>query len=650
MSSNDMSGDPPPRPPADPASEAAGTDPVLPLPGSGGSARAMWVGSRPGWVQAGWWDAPLRPAVRALLDVPLGPDLVTALLGLDPQSRWRCPDPHVEHPSYLRPTGRSGSPCACMTVVCAAWAAVASWIDHQATVAVAAAAGATVQVVDWDRDDPRMGTVVDPAVDELAPALRVSPRGARTRVQSARALIARPALSAAVEQGLVTGFMARAVTCDLHELTRDAPARADLVVDILIEKLRARHVTGARAWTITEVRQCLTRIAASLHVDLRATRQRAKTGRRVTMTRDGRVGTIIADLPDDVAVRIMDRLHDLAHHLTDPDDDRTADHKRADVFTDLLLDQAASRATAVSGPKSGSGSGCDSGSAQAQTQARGTQRRRSRRHRQTRTPPQDRALIWARAAIQARGRSTGRRQAHRRSQPRTPTQPQGRTRARVQARAQAATRPQARFGPGFRPGLWFWFWSGSRPPRVTPGRGEVAVVIDAATLLALADHAGEIPGCGPIPAEIARELAADRKWRWWITEPTTAHVTATSARTYTPSAALARLIRAREPYCRMPGCRAPAHRCDLDHTVPWPDGDTTADNLGPVCRRHHNLKTHRHWKLTNNGPHGHSPDSDRPYGHSPDGHTPDGDSPSGWTWATPTGITHHDIPEHPLRT
>ena len=79
--------------------------------------------------------------------------------------------------------------------------------------------------------------------------------------------------------------------------------------------------------------------------------------------------------------------------------------------------------------------------------------------------------------------------------------------------------------------------------------------------------------------------------------------------------------------------------------MPWPDGDTTADNLGPVCRRHHNLKTHRHWKLTNNGPHGHSPDSDRPYGDSPDG-----DSPGGWTWATPTGITHHDTPEHPLRT
>ena len=449
----------------------------------------MWVGSRPGWVQAGWWDAPLRPAVRALLDVPLGPDLVTALLGLDPQSRWRCPDPHVEHPSYLRPTGRSGSPCACMTVVCAAWAAVASWIDHQATVAVAAAAGATVQVVDWDRDDPRMGTVVDPAVDELAPALRVSPRGARTRVQSARALIARPALSTAVEQGLVTGFMARAVTCDLHELTRDAPARADLVVDILIEKLRARHVTGARAWTITEVRQCLTRIAASLHVDLRATRQRAKTGRRVTMTRDGRVGTIIADLPDDVAVRIMDRLHDLAHHLTDPDDDRTADHKRADVFTDLLLGEAASRATSVSGPKSGSGSGCDSG------------------------PSCD----------SGSGPAAGNAEA-------------------------SNTPPNSAPNPA----------SGSRPPRVTPGRGEAAVVIDAATLLALADHAGEIPGCGPIPAEIARELAADRKWRWWITEPTTAHVTATSARTYTPSAALARLIRAREPYCRMPGVRREA--------------------------------------------------------------------------------------------
>jgi len=63
---------------------------------------------------------------------------------------------------------------------------------------------------------------------------------------------------------------------------------------------------------------------------------------------------------------------------------------------------------------------------------------------------------------------------------------------------------------------------------------------------------------GPIPADEARELAADGSWRAWITDAATGQVIDAGRRSYTPSAALARLIRAREPYCRMPGVRREA--------------------------------------------------------------------------------------------
>jgi hypothetical protein len=58
---------------------------------------------------------------------------------------------------------------------------------------------------------------------------------------------------------------------------------------------------------------------------------------------------------------------------------------------------------------------------------------------------------------------------------------------------------------------------------------------------------------------------------------------------YRPGQALDRFVRARDRRCRFPGCRVRATRCDLDHTVPWPRGSTTAANLCCLCRHHHRL-------------------------------------------------------------
>jgi hypothetical protein len=49
--------------------------------------------------------------------------------------------------------------------------------------------------------------------------------------------------------------------------------------------------------------------------------------------------------------------------------------------------------------------------------------------------------------------------------------------------------------------------------------------------------------------------------------------------------------------CQSPGCMVPAKFCDYDHRIPFPEGPTTGDNLGPLCRRHHGYKGHGllHW-------------------------------------------------------
>jgi hypothetical protein len=85
---------------------------------------------------------------------------------------------------------------------------------------------------------------------------------------------------------------------------------------------------------------------------------------------------------------------------------------------------------------------------------------------------------------------------------------------------------------------------------------------------------------------------------------------------YRPPPRLRDHITARDLTCRFPPCRQPAWRADLDHTQPFDDGGRTCRcNLGGGCRRHHQLKQHPRWKLTQ-------------------------PQPGTFTWTTPTGRTY----------
>ncbi len=514
-----------------------------------GFASVVWRATRPGWTQAGWWDADLRPVVRELLWLPLGLDLQQRLVALAAADRAAgyprgdCPHAHAA-PSAEEQAGVPGHPCACQVVMVAAWTAVASWVALQADQEVVAVAGKDPVEELLVPDRPELGTLTDPAVEELAPALRVSPGSARNRLALLRRLSAQPRLRDAVASGLIIGWHAHLLATDLRLL----PAKDQrTVIGQVLDRHRSRRNKGLREWTLSDLRAHAKRIAARLDLDLATRRQACHDQRGIRLRLHGHgAATISADLADDVATRIFNRLTAIAHGLpaeSDGDDGpRSLEQRRADVFTDLLLGTP------------GTGESVEG------------------------------------------GESVG--DAH--------------------------------------------------PAPATLAGSEIAVVIDLATLLRLGENPADMPGCGPIPAEIARQLAADTRWRAWITTTTAAgtQVVATSPGTYRPTAALARLIRAREPHCRMPGCRSQI--TDLDHVIPFPTGQTTQENLGPLCRRHHRMKTHTRWRQhahADGGPRRDSARSDPVIGESGDS---SGRGAHGWTWTTPAGITHTDDPDPPL--
>ena len=126
----------------------------------------------------------------------------------------------------------------------------------------------------------------------------------------------------------------------------------------------------------------------------------------------------------------------------------------------------------------------------------------------------------------------------------------------------------------------------------------VNLTIDLPTLLGLSENPGQLSGYGAIPATVARELAADGKWRKFITDPTTGNLLDFGRESYLPPQALRDFLLARDKTCRFPGCRRSGVKGEIDHVIPWEEGgETSPKNLGLLCKRHHQLKTHGGWKL-----------------------------------------------------
>jgi hypothetical protein len=177
--------------------------------------------------------------------------------------------------------------------------------------------------------------------------------------------------------------------------------------------------------------------------------------------------------------------------------------------------------------------------------------------------------------------------------------------------------------------------SAAVPAAIPPGLGgSVNLTMPLATLLGH-HQPGHAPGYGLLPADDCRALAtaAAARTRWCLTltgddGQAVAHGCATShtgtpgagsdwaltltiqplasatcdhrreTASYQPPASLRHLITIRQPTCSFPGCRRPATRCDLDHTLAYQAGGRTCEcNLAPLCRRHHQAKQAHGWHL-----------------------------------------------------
>ncbi|WP_242424258.1 HNH endonuclease signature motif containing protein [Frankia sp. EI5c] len=137
-----------------------------------------------------------------------------------------------------------------------------------------------------------------------------------------------------------------------------------------------------------------------------------------------------------------------------------------------------------------------------------------------------------------------------------------------------------------------------RAEHASPVPVEVQVVVPVGTLLGLSTEPGEIPGAGPVPAQIAREMGARQgsTWRRLLTDPN-GHLVEIADRRF-PTAAQQRHVRARNRTCVFPHCARPSRRADIDHTVPYAHGGATiTSNLGPMCTRHHRVRHRQGWSV-----------------------------------------------------
>lgn len=152
-------------------------------------------------------------------------------------------------------------------------------------------------------------------------------------------------------------------------------------------------------------------------------------------------------------------------------------------------------------------------------------------------------------------------------------------------------------------------------------RAHINVTVPVLTLLGVDDAPADLEGYGPIPADVARRLAAHApSFTRLLTHPESGAVLSVGRTSYTVPADLKNWLRVRDRTCRHPGCNIPASRCELDHTRPWSHGGLTShENLAHLCRKHHMLKSEGIWH----------------YNH-PDGGTLTATSPGGRTYACPT--------------
>ena len=108
----------------------------------------------------------------------------------------------------------------------------------------------------------------------------------------------------------------------------------------------------------------------------------------------------------------------------------------------------------------------------------------------------------------------------------------------------------------------------------------------------------------PLDTKTADEVIARAQWVYrMFTDPETGVVLESAPTKYYIPATLKRMVEARHHYCSVPWCAVPARVCEKDHIEPFNHQDpesgglTVMENLHPLCKRHHQLKTQKRLRV-----------------------------------------------------
>ena len=118
----------------------------------------------------------------------------------------------------------------------------------------------------------------------------------------------------------------------------------------------------------------------------------------------------------------------------------------------------------------------------------------------------------------------------------------------------------------------------------------IHVLAEQGTLDGSSDNPGYLRGFGILPAESVRHVAKTATLK-----PLTVPTGAAPDPGYRPTAKTKEFVQWRDLTCRWPGCDNPVEKCDVDHTVPYPNGPTHPSNTKLYCRIHHLVKTFCGW-------------------------------------------------------
>ncbi|WP_433265067.1 DUF222 domain-containing protein [Actinosynnema sp. CS-041913] len=131
-------------------------------------------------------------------------------------------------------------------------------------------------------------------------------------------------------------------------------------------------------------------------------------------------------------------------------------------------------------------------------------------------------------------------------------------------------------------------------------RPHISITLDYGTLRRGTGHA-VLDGGRYLSAAQARRIACDAKTIPAVLGDRSEVLDLGRARR-TVSLAQRRALHTRDRGCAFPGCPRPPKWCDAHHIRHWADGGSTdLDNLVLLCRHHHSLVHHSHWRITLSG-------------------------------------------------